>query len=56
MDPECSAFEVRGLSRQAIWFYDQALRREGLKSKRLMDDLVRAADRLQDLIERGDER
>ena len=56
MGPECSAFEVRGLSRQAIQFYDQALRREGLKSKRFIDDLARAADRLQGLIERGDER
>ena len=29
---ECSAFKVRRLSRQVTQFYDQAVRREGLKS------------------------
>lgn len=32
MSSDCSAFKVRRLSRQVTQFYDQALRREGLKS------------------------
>ncbi len=32
MASDCSAFKVRRLSRQVTQFYDQAIRREGLKS------------------------